>query len=124
MSGINNSNLLDPSIGVQGVLAPAIQSARLPQAQALATDAATESGLADLYRSTNLQSRILSGLQPQVGDEALLRPDVMGRNLQASLERLADSRDPHVRRFVREDLKPLLENKQLLGEYINMLVSG
>jgi len=66
----------------------------------------------------------MAGLQPPVPDESLLRPDVLRRNLADSLRRLRGSRDPHVRRFVRDDLEPLLENGQLLREYVDMLVSG
>jgi hypothetical protein len=117
-------NIMNPSLGVQGVLDPAIQDTHLPQARPLATDLTPETGLADLYRTSNLQSQLLSGLQPRVGDEALLRPDMLRKNLHESLAGLKDHRDPHVRRFVRDDLKPLLENEQLLNEYVNMLVSG
>ncbi|GHT82032.1 hypothetical protein FACS1894116_03300 [Betaproteobacteria bacterium] len=117
-------NIMNPSLGVQGVLDPAIQDTHLPQARTLATDLSPESGLAELYRMNNLQSRILSGLQPRVGDEALLRPDMLRKNLQQSFDGLKDNRDPYIRRFVRDDLKPLLENEQLLTEYVNMLVSG
>lgn len=117
-------NIMDPSLGVQGVLEPAAGWAHLPQAKPLATDAVLKTGLADLYRATSFQSRILSSLQPRVNDEAQLRPDVLGKNLRESLSRLSGSHDPQVRRFVRDDLAPLMENKQLLNEYINMLVSG
>lgn len=117
-------NIMDPSLGVQGVLEPAAGLAHLPQAKPLATDAVLKTGLADLYRATSFQSHILSSLQPRVNDEAQLRPAVLGKNLQESLSRLSGSHDPQVRRFVRDDLAPLMENKQLLNEYINMLVSG
>ncbi|MDR3054891.1 MAG: hypothetical protein LBU53_05750 [Zoogloeaceae bacterium] len=120
----NIRNIMSPSLGVQGVLDPAVQGAHLPQARSLATDLTPETGLADLYRMSNLQSQLFAALQPKIGDEALLRPEVMRKNLQESFASLKDNRDPHIRRFVREDLKPLLENEQLLAEYVNMLVSG
>jgi hypothetical protein len=120
----NIHNIMDSSLGVQGVLEPSVQDLHLPQARPLTTDVATESSLADLYRAPSLQSHILSGLQPRIDDEALLRPDVLGRNLKESLACLEESRDAHIRRFVRDDLKPLLENEQLLNDYVNMLVSG
>jgi hypothetical protein len=117
-------NIMDPALGVQSVLEPSVRDAHLPQARALTTDIAMETGLADLYRMSSLHSHVLSGLQPRVSDEALLRPDVLRKNLRESFARLTDNRDPHVRRFVRDDLKPLLENEQLLNDYVNMLVSG
>ncbi|MDR2164532.1 MAG: hypothetical protein LBO79_02655, partial [Zoogloeaceae bacterium] len=119
---MNNAigNIMNPNLGVQDVLdSPA--AAHLPRARALATGAASEIGLADLYRANNLQSRLLAGLQPPVGDESLLRPDMLRKNLAGSLARLRNSRDPHVRRFVRDDLGPLMENEQLLREYVTML---
>jgi hypothetical protein len=117
-------SLMDPSLGVQGVLEPETAETHLPRARPLATDAAGENRLSDLYRADSLQGRILAGLQPAVGDEALLRPSVLRKNLSQSRAKLAQSRDPHVRRFLREDLEPLMENGRLLGEYVNMLVDG
>jgi hypothetical protein len=117
-------NIMDPNVGVQGVLDPTIRDVRLPQARPLSTGVSPETGLADLYRASNFQSRILEGLQPRVNDDVLLRPDVFGRNLKTSLDILQKRRDPHIRRFVRDDLGPLIENERLLRDYVNMLVSG
>jgi hypothetical protein len=115
---------MNPNVGVQGVLDSAAFDARLPAARPLATGVSPETGLADLYRLANFQNRIFAGLQPVVEDEALLRPDVLGRNLRESFKRLQKSKNPHVRRFVRDDLGPLMENEQLLRDYVNMLVSA
>jgi hypothetical protein len=117
-------NIMDPNVGVQGVLDSVLEDVRLPQARALSTGVSPETGLTDLYRSANFQSRILEGLQPVIDDDVLLRPDVLGKNLKESLTCLQQNRDPHVRRFVRDDLAPLIENERLLRDYVNMLVSA
>jgi hypothetical protein len=121
---IQARNILDLNVGVQGVLDSAVSDTRLPQARPLATGVSAETGLADLYRLASFQSRILAGLQPEVADDALLRPDVLGRNLRESHKRLQKSKNPHVRRFLRDDLGPLMENEELLRDYVNMLVSA
>jgi hypothetical protein len=117
-------SIMNPNVGVQGILDSATPDARLPEARPLATGVSPETGLADLYRFSNFQSRILDGLQPVIADDALLRPDIFGKHLRESLRRLQKNRNPQVRRFVRDDLEPLMENEQLLRDYVNMLVSG
>ncbi|MDR2786893.1 MAG: type III secretion protein [Candidatus Accumulibacter sp.] len=121
---IEARNILNPNVGLQDVLDPAGFEFHLPQARPLATSVSAETGLADLYRLSDFQSRILAGLQPEVGDETLLRPDVFGKNLRESHRRLKDSKNPRVRRFLRDELGPLLENDTLLREYVNLLVSA
>ncbi|MDR2450584.1 MAG: type III secretion protein [Candidatus Accumulibacter sp.] len=117
-------DIMNHQVGVQGVLDAEPFEFRLPSARPLATDVSAETRLADLYRLADFQSRILAGLQPRVGDEALLRPDMLGKNLRESLKRLRGNKNPQVRRFLRDDLEPLMENEQLLRDYINMLVSA
>ena len=116
--------LMNPSLGIQEVLTPEAREIHLPHARPLATDVAAESRLADLYRADSLYTGMLALLRPDISDAALLRPDVLKKNLLAGRDRLARHRDPRVRRFLREDLTPLLDNGQLLQEYINMLVAG
>jgi hypothetical protein len=117
-------NIMNPNVGVQGVLDSEPFEFRLPSARPLATDVTSETKLSDLYRLADFQSRILADLQPRVGDEALLRPDVFTKNLRESLKRLRENKNPHVRRFLRDDLEPLMENEQILRDYVNMLVSA
>jgi hypothetical protein len=121
---IEARSIMNPQVGVQGVLDSEPLEFRLPSARPLATGALAETRLADLYRLADFQSRILAGLQPQIDDEALLRPDVLGKSLRESLKRLRENRNPQVRRFLRDDLGPLMENEALLRDYVNMLVSA
>jgi hypothetical protein len=117
-------SIMNPHVGVQGVLDSEPLEFHLPSARPLATGVSAETRLADLYRLSDFQSRILAGLQPFVGDEALLRPDVLGKNLRESFKRLRESKNPHVRRFLRNDLGPLMENDELLRDYVNLLMSA
>jgi hypothetical protein len=121
---IETRDIMNPNVGVQGVLDSAIFDSHLPRARPLATGVTAETGLADLYRLDNFQSHILAGLQPIVNDEALLRPDTLGKNLRESYKRLEKNKNPYVRRFLRDDLGPLMENGQLLRDYVNMLVNA
>ena len=117
-------NLLDPNLGLSGLIDRADPSARLPQPRTLVTSVAPETGLADLFKTANLRNTILSGLQPKLDDESLLRPDVLRRNLEAGLEKLQTNRRPEARRFVRDDLAPLLEDRELLRGYVNLMMGG
>ena len=118
------TNLLDPNLGLSGVIERADPADRLPRPQTLTTGMAPEAGLADLFKPANFQSLIMAGLQPQVSDENLLRPDALRRNLETGLEKLKKSRRPEVRRFVRDDLNPLLEDQDLLRGYLNLMMGG
>jgi type III secretion protein X len=117
-------NLLNPNLGLSGFIDQAGETGRLPQPRPLATGVAPETGLADLFRPANFQSLVLAGLAPRIGDESLLRPDILRRNLEAGLERLKKNRRPEVRRFVREDLAPLLEDRELLQSCVNLMMGG
>ncbi|MDR2935050.1 MAG: type III secretion protein [Candidatus Adiutrix sp.] len=118
------SNLLDPNLGLSGLIERADPSERLPRPHTLATGAAPEAGLADLFKPANFQSLIMAGLEPRVSDENLLRPDVLKRNLETGLEKLKKSRRPEVRRFVRDDLNPLMDDQDLLRGYLNLMMGG
>ncbi len=117
-------NLLDPHLGVQNILAPQAEGVRLPHPRALAQTEAAETGLAELYRLPTCRHLILAHLRPRVPDEELLRPDLLHRNLEGALEALRGARHPDVRRFVRDDLGPLLEDHQLLSAYTGLMLGG
>ncbi len=117
-------NLLDPHLGVQNVLPPQAEGVRLPRPRALAQAEAAETGLAELYRLPTCRHLVLAGLKPRVPDEELLRPDLLNRHLESALAALRGSRHPDVRRFVHDDLGPLLEDHQLLAAYTGLMVGG
>jgi type III secretion protein X len=118
-------NLLDPNFGIQNILPPPDnEETRLPGSLPLPQTATSETGLAELFRLSTSHSLILGSLQPQVPDEELLRPDVLNRNLESAFEALTGVRHPDVRRFVRDDLGPLLEDRQLFQAYAGLMVGG
>ncbi|MDR1086477.1 MAG: type III secretion protein [Deltaproteobacteria bacterium] len=117
-------NIFDPSLGVQTVLEPRPDDARLPEARALSTGAADETGLAELFGAPSLSSALREALSPRIGDDSLLRPDVILTNLREAGEFLREVKTPEVRRFVRQDLDPLLEDTQLLATYAGLLLEG
>lgn len=119
-----NLKIFDPSIGVQAVLEPRADDARLPEARPLFTTATPESGLADFFKMPTFAGGLIDSLRPVIADESLLRPDVILKNLKELRERLKDNKSPDVRRFVRDDLGPLLDDTQLLQTYAGLLLEG
>ena len=122
-------NLLDPNQGIQNILAPSLAGVdgHMPGARPLAANVLREAGLEDLYGgvSASLAGKLLEeALCPEVGDGDVLRPDVFHAQLTGSLEALQGSRDPAVRAFVRDELRPLLENAELLKAYVGLMIGG
>ncbi|MBO8416310.1 MAG: hypothetical protein IAB19_08030 [Proteobacteria bacterium] len=61
---------------------------------------------------------------PKVASDELLRPAVFNNLLQSAAGKLAASDDPKLRRFVREDLAPLEQNKELLQAYLGLMMEA
>jgi type III secretion protein X len=114
--------IFDPSVGVQTVLEPRSDDARLPEARPLSTGITGETGLADLFKMPTFSVNLKEALRPEILDDDLLRPGVIRKNLREASERLRDSRSSDVRRFVRDDLDPLLDDTQLLATYVGLLL--
>ncbi|UQZ90967.1 type III secretion protein [Deltaproteobacteria bacterium Smac51] len=117
-------NLLDPNLGVQNIMEPQTDSARLPKARSLSSNVTTEAGLKELYQMPGFRDLLTGNLAPKVYDSDLLKPEVMMGNLASSLEELRAVKNPEVRRFVRDDLGPLMENTELLRTYTGLLIGG
>jgi type III secretion protein X len=119
-----NFKIFDPTIGVQTLLEPRLDDARLPDPRTLSTGVAQESGLADLFKMPTFADKLTESLRPVIYDDGLLRPDVFLKNLREARERLKESKSPDARRFVRDDLDPLMEDTQLLRTYAGLLLEG
>ena len=117
-------DLLNPRLGVQDILEPNLTAGHLPEARPLANSAAQPAGLDALYSLPTMDQLIDLALTPRSPDEELLRPDVFSRNLRAAYEDLSQSRDPDLRRLVRDDLGPLLEDTALLRTFTGLLMGG
>ena len=118
-------NLLDPSLGIQTVMeSPVSEQNGIPMARQLAANVLREAGLEELYAPNNAAYLVEQALCPDVGDGDLLRPDVFSSNLGSCVETLKTIDDPNVRRTIREDLVPLLENTELLKAYTGLMIGG
>lgn len=61
---------------------------------------------------------------PKVASDELLRPAVFNNLLHSAASKLAASDDPKLRRFAREDLAPLEQNKELLQAYLGLMMEA
>jgi hypothetical protein len=119
-----NLDLLNPHLGVQSILAPPSEADRLPGARPLANNTVGEAGLNEFYHLPTMNNLIAEALKPQAPDDEFLRPDIFSRNVRAAFEELKSSRNKDVRRFVRDDLEPLLEDVALLRTFTGLLMDG
>ncbi|MDR1111019.1 MAG: type III secretion protein [Deltaproteobacteria bacterium] len=117
-------SIFDPSVGVQTVLEPLTEDVRLPGARQLSTSVISQPGLADLFTMPTFSTSLKEAMRPEIRDDGLLRPDVILKNLREASRHLKDVKSPDVRRFVRDDLDPLLDDTQLLATYAGLLLEG
>jgi type III secretion protein X len=117
-------DILNPRLGLQDVLAPVGDELHLPAARSLASNVVGDTGLAQHFNFEGSAQIIERALTPLLHDERLLRPDIFKGNLRRSFESLKSSRRPEVRRFVREDLAPMMEDDELYAVYEGLLLDG
>jgi type III secretion protein X len=106
-------DILNPNLGLQGVLDPVFDQPSLPEARPLPSNVVAETGLAKHFDLTGMAQLIDRALIPGDIDEELLRPDIFRRNLAKAHDILKSSADPKHRRFARDDLAPILEDGDL-----------
>lgn len=116
-------NLLDANLGIQSVL-HAPDGGRLPEARQLVSTVLRPLGMEALYAPRTLRSTVEQALHPNVGDGEMLRPEEFSASLRRCAHILGDASEESVRRLVREELEPLLENKELLHAYTGLMIGG
>jgi type III secretion protein X len=117
-------DILNPSLGLQGFLEPLAEEPHLPGAKPLASNVLNETSLSQHFRLEGMAQTIERGLVPHLPDERLLRPDIFKRNLKGAFEKLKSSRQPQIRKFVRDDLAPLMEDAELYEVLAGLLLGG
>ena len=117
-------DILNPNLGLLGVLEPAIERPSLPEARPLPSSAIPERGLDKLFDLPVAAQIIDLALTPEVPDPDLLRPEVFRRNLSEAFEALGSASEREIRRFVREDLAPMMEDGAVYELYAGLLVSS
>ena len=120
MAGIN---LLDPSLGIQNVMnMPDIGA--LPRAREMAVNVLSEAGLDELYAPRNARQLLEQALCPEVGDGSLLNPETFSGTLKSCVTALDSTGDTSVKDMVERELKPLLQNGDLLQAYMGLMIGG
>lgn len=115
--------LLNPNVGLGGVI-PTSNDNHLPNAVQIAPQDTTEIKLDELYQGDGFKAQIEQSFMPKIETDEILQPATMNRNLSNLTEVLANIKDADVRAFLREDLRPLLDNRDLLRAYCGMMISG
>lgn len=110
-------DLFNPNLGLSKVLPP-VSSEHLANVSELSAPTVKPSGLDSLFNPNNLNSQILSALTFSLNDKDLLQNGVIKDELRKLKKELALSRDPAARRFLKEVLDPLLENDEVLSQYL------
>jgi hypothetical protein len=118
------NDLLNPRLGLSGLLDPLFGASHLPDARPLAANAAFETGLAQHFNFDGSERILEAALAPKLRDDELLRPDVFRRNLRRAFAKLKNSRDPNARGFLREDFTAMMEDGELLDVYAGLLLDG
>ena len=113
-------NLLNNHIGVSSVL-PSANDAHLPELKELSTAKTGTVKLDDLYRGESFNEGIDTSLIPKVGHEELLQPKNFNSAIKRAYEKMSTVKDSDVRHFVREDMQPLMDNRELLNAYLGMM---
>ena len=116
-------NLLNPNIGLGSVL-PSPTADHLPKIEQIVVQKESEVKLNELYQGNFFASTALKGLEPKLESNEILQPTNLNRALNGAFETMKGVKDADVRRFIREDLGPLMENKELLNVYLGMMVEG
>ena len=116
-------NLLNSNIGLGSVM-NLPESEHLPQVEQIVVQNETEVKLDELYKGNSFSAIALQGLEPKLSSNDILQPANLNRSLNSIFERMQGIKDADVRRFLREDLSPLMENRELLKAYLGMMVEG
>ena len=116
-------NLLDTSLGIQNVM-DMPDPGNLPRARELASNALSEPGLEELYAPNNAWQLVERALCPDVGDGSMLSPEVFSETLESCVTDLEGCDDPAVQDMLTRELKPLLQNGQLLQAYLGLMIGG
>jgi hypothetical protein len=117
-------NILNVNLGLQSILEPAGEAPGLPEPGTLPSNMVPETGLERHFDLEGVDRTVDRLLTPKDVPARVLRSDVFRGALGGALESLKEVRQPDVRRFVRDDLAPILEAGELYDLYASLLVGG
>jgi hypothetical protein len=118
------NDLLDPKIGLLGVLEPKASESFLPKATTLSSDTTGETGLDTLFKQPTLDSLIKDNLAPKNTKPELLMPEAYFTNLKSAKSKLEKSKNPAVKRFLKEELEDSLVDSDFLRNMVGYLLGA
>ncbi len=120
---MEKTQLFSTSFGIQGFVKPQTNS-NIPTAKPLASTGSNEIATVEHFNNLDLKTISEKFLSPEIGDGECLRPDVFNKTLLNFANKFENSQDAEVKAFVDEIVKPVLENKELLQAYRNLMIGG
>lgn len=122
-------DVLNPNLGISTVL-PQAGAEHLPSVENFNTVGRVNSGAAaESFKSSisanAFDEKVSAAFTPVLSSDELLQPAKLNASIHSAFEKLSQMQDDaDVRRFLRDDLKPFMENRGLLEAYINLMVEG
>ncbi len=96
----------------------------LPDAQLILLQKNSQLKLDELYPAFAFNTQIIAAFAPNISTDKILNPALMNSALYDIYESLSTVADADIRVFLREDLKHLLDNKELFNLYSNMMINA
>ncbi len=120
---MDKMNILSSNIGIQGFVEPKIES-NFPSAKQLPSTATHEIAVVEHFNIRDMTALCEKFLTPHVGDGTALNPDKFIKNLSSYVDKNKDSNNPVMQTFIKDVAKPIMENKELLYAFTNLLVGA
>ncbi len=117
------TDLLSTTYGIEGFIQPQPVS-NFPQAKQLASTATNEIAIVEHFNIHDMTAICEKFLTPDMGDGTALRPDVFNRNMTSFFQKFASSQDEDVQAMLKEVVRPVMQNKELLYAFQNLMIGG
>lgn len=123
-------DVLNSQVGISTVLPP-VAKEHLPSTERFAGIVSSQefSELAAYKQEISpngVAQNLAAAFYPSVPSDEALKPEVFNQTLNSLESKLQEhsTQNAAVRRFLREDLQPLQENRSLLQLYLGLMVEG
>ncbi len=122
-------DVLNSHVGISTILPPAEES-HLPSTERFAgignsADISEIAAYKHDIAPNGFARTVAEAFCPTVPSDEILKPAIFAQTLESLESKLqAETSHPEVRRFLREDLLPLKENRLLLNAYLGLMVEG
>ncbi|WP_019002210.1 hypothetical protein [Succinimonas amylolytica] len=117
-----SNDIFKTGLGLDSPLAPQFDT-HLPEARDLVHNLKPDVGLADLYTGNSFHDRIAQAFEFTLKNVDLLQPNKIERELENIMQKLGEIRDNNIEDFLNADVKPLLNNADLLRVYTSMMLN-